>query len=118
MAENIFLQVNKAKDPNNLTGPEEKHIPALTIKGAAKAGEPFQLEVQVGRALHPMDNEHHIQFVELFWNDLYLTRVPFTPVIQLPKASLSLVLTRSGKLRAQGRCNLHGVWEGEVELKF
>ena len=113
---NLFYQINRARDKANLTPTEEKHIPVISIPKTIKRGERFKIELKVGSIPHPQENEHHIQFVDLFVDDAYLIRVNFTPVVILSEATITAVLDRSGTLRAVSRCNIHGLWESSVEL--
>ena len=115
--ENLFLQINRPQDSDNLSPIEQKHVPQITTPDKIKAGEPFTLEVKVGSIQHPMENDHHIQFLDLYIDEVYLTRLTFIPVVLQPQASLRIILKHSGKLRAVSRCNLHGQWEGSVDLK-
>ncbi len=113
---NWFLQINRANDPASLTEMEQKHIPVLKTPEKLTAGKPFLLEVSVGRIQHPVENDHYIQFIDLYVGEVYLTRLTFTPVVLLPQATLSVNLKQSGLLRAVSRCNLHGQWEGTLDL--
>ena len=115
---NYFLQINRVKIPEKLTELEKKHVPILTIPPQIRAGQAFELEVTVGTIQHPIENDHHIQYLDFFIGEVYLTRLTFTPVVMLPRASLTIILKESGLLRAVSRCNLHGQWEGTVELKI
>jgi len=112
MSDNLFLQMNRpGPEPTELA---KKHSAAVCVSDQARADEPFNVSLRVGGIPHPMENEHHIQFVELFVDDLYASRVDFVPVVNEPEATLVLRLPAgSYKLRAVSRCNLHGLWESE-----
>ena len=44
----------------------EKHVPAITSPVAAKAGEPFDVEIYVGKEIpHPNTAQHHICWIAL-----------------------------------------------------
>lgn len=110
--EDLFIGVNKPKDPNNLTDLEKKHLPIIETPESVEANTPFEVTVTVGKLLtHPNTEGHHIQFVELYADRVYLARVDFTPVLTEPTAKLEIALSKSATLRAFERCNLHGVWE-------
>lgn len=114
--ENFFWQMNKkGENPSDL---EKKHTAIIEVPENIKAGEPFEVKIKLGEIDHPIENDHFIQFVELYVHDLYVTRIDFTPVIQKPEATIKLILTKGGTLRAVARCNLHGLWESSVDLKI
>ncbi|MEA2037441.1 MAG: desulfoferrodoxin family protein, partial [Nanoarchaeota archaeon] len=55
--ENLFLQINKAKDPNNMNDLEKKHLPVIDCPDSVKKGEPFEITIEVGKLLkHPNEN--------------------------------------------------------------
>ena len=99
---------------------EKVHVPVICVPERAKAGEPIQVTVRVGKEWHPMEEGHHIQWVELYSKSNFLTRVDLTPVFTRPEVTVTLVkgaLHKATTLRAVARCNLHGMWEGETELR-
>jgi len=115
---NLFAGVNRPANPTNPTDLEKRHLPSLSVPPAIRKGESFPVTVEVGRLLaHPNDCDHFVQFVELFADDAFLLRVDLTPGIVLPKLTVHVSLTAPAKsLRAVIRCNLHGLWAGEVAL--
>lgn len=115
---NWFVAVNRPQDPSNLTTFEQEHAPVLELPDKVKWGEPVKVTIRVGKQPHPYQNEHHIQFVELMQNDLYLAHVPFIPVVARPEVTLTFVFKEEGTLRVLSRCNLHGVWETSHHLKI
>ncbi len=108
----LFARVNEPKDWANPTDLEKKHIPVIRAPDRVKAGEAFEVTVEVGALLtHPNELAHFIEFIELYAGHVYLARVDFTAKTTCPVAKVSLVLPRDlGPLRAFARCNLHGVW--------
>jgi superoxide reductase len=114
----LFAQVNVAKDKANLTDMEKKHLPVITAPDTVKSGECFTVTVEVGKLLpHPNERAHHIEFVELYEDRLYLCRADFSAVRTCPRVTFSVALTKGGLLRAFEVCNLHGVWEAERPIK-
>jgi superoxide reductase len=112
----LFCQVNTVA-----TGPADmakKHVPVISIQGDAKVGQPFTVTIKVGEVPHVMENGNFIQFIDLYCGHIYISRVDFTAELNRPEVSLSIVLHHEGKktLRAFGRCNLHGIWEGTKEV--
>ena len=90
--------------PNTTDAAQEKHVPFF-IKGDE------QLEVRVGSVLHPMTDDHYIQFIEVISDDekyvkrkyLYPTEEPIFPLKGYD----------IGSLTALEHCNLHGLWEAK-----
>lgn len=87
--------------PNTSDGAGEKHVPVVTVNGDT-------VTVSVGEVLHPMINEHYIQFVYVQTErgglrvDLHPAE---TPVVEFK-------LTENDKLVAVYEyCNLHGLWK-------
>jgi len=117
--ENLFLRINRAKDMNNLTDLEKKHLPIIECPDTVKKGEPFEVAITVGKLLkHPNENIHYIEWIELFADDdLFISKVELIPVVSTPKVTLTISLNESHTLKARERCNLHGIWEYSKEIK-
>lgn len=120
----LFQAINRAKDPANKTPLEKSHAPFITAPKKVTAGEPFMVEVSVGESLHSMGPTHWIEFIELNIGNEPAGRVDFQPKGYLkPRATFTVVLTKeaapSGKvtLVAHQRCNLHGYWEGSMDIE-
>ena len=108
----LFWQVNKASDGNGATG--EKHAPVVTVEGDQTPGSVVKVTVDVGEGKHPNENGHHIQFLVLRGNGMYLNRAELCPVTTEPIVTFSVVVPQGGiTLSAMSRCNLHGLWESE-----
>ena len=120
MAEkDLFSQVNRPEDPDNMTDLEKKHLPVIDAPDRVSAGETIQVSVEVGKLLaHPNEAGHHIEFIDLYENDVYLARVDFTGAKVNPKATFDVMFEKGGTLRAFSSCNLHGVWEGDKPISI
>ncbi len=120
MAEkDLFSQVNRPADPANLTDLEKKHLPVIDAPERVGAGEAIQVSVEVGKLLaHPNEPAHHIEFIDLYEDDVFLVRADFTGAKVNPKVSFELMLKKSGILRAFSSCNLHGVWEANKPISI
>lgn len=116
----LFCGVNVAKDPDNMTELEEKHTPVITAPRSIRRGECFEVTVEVGKLMpHPNEPGHHIDFIELYAGHTYLARMDFTAKITGPTMKVYVVLDHiHGGFRAFGHCNLHGTWEGDVEIEI
>jgi len=98
------MELNKPKDPNNMTDFEKKHTPILEISSG-------KVIVRVGEITHPMEEEHYIQYIELFKDGESIEKKELKPGDE-PKAEFENVLL--GNLKAQELCNLHGLWESMI----
>ncbi|HQH88274.1 MAG: desulfoferrodoxin [Rectinema sp.] len=84
---------------NTSDGAKEKHVPVLekTADGCW---------VMVGSILHPMEEKHYIEWIELI-SDEHSYRVYLAPG-QEPKAFFPV---KAEKVQAREYCNLHGLWK-------
>jgi superoxide reductase len=121
--QSLFKTINRVKDPSNKTPMEKKHAPVITAPAKVKTGEQFIVEVSVGEVMHPMGPDHWIEFIALNIGNEPAGRIDFQPRGYLnPKVTFTVVLTKesapSGKatLVANQHCNLHGYWEGTLDI--
>ena len=119
----LFETINKVKNPSSKTPLEKSHAPVITAPRTVKAGEPFIVEVSIGEVLHPMGPAHWIEFISLEIGNEPAGRIDFQPKGYLsPKATFTVTLPKesapSGKITlvAHERCNLHGYWEGSLDI--
>lgn len=88
------------------SGPEtgtEKHTPVLVIDGK-------NVTVKVGDVPHPMEEAHHIQFVQLVQDGRVIAEKRLFSG-QEPK--VMFCLDNTDNLTAREFCNLHGLWTTE-----
>jgi superoxide reductase len=113
-----FCGVKSAKDPANATDFEKKHTPVIKAPDSVKTGEFFTVTVEVGKVVpHPNEPGHFIQWIELHSGNTFIARVDLTPVISDAVVTIPVRLEHVHPLRAVARCNLHGAWVGEKDLK-
>jgi len=94
----------------------EKHAPVITLPACMKPGEAAKVRVNVGGGRHPNENGHHIQWVELRINDLFVGRAEFSPVVMQPEVEFTVVCPgHDTEISAIARCNLHGLWVSKVK---
>lgn len=84
----------------------EKHVPVFATKD--ENGE----EIRVGSTLHPMSEEHYIQFVETISKDNNRAEIQYFSPSDEP---IMLIKDKLGIDKARAYCNLHGLWEGEQD---
>ncbi len=84
----------------------EKHIPVI------KRGLSGEYYVEIGSMEHPMTEEHYIEFIELISEDgKYLTRKYLHPG---EKAEIKIEC-KCTRFTARAYCNIHGLWESNVQ---
>lgn len=114
----------------------EKHAPVIVVPSGIKAGEPFEVEVSVGKEIpHPNTTEHFISWISLYFKAedgaiINLARFEYSahgesvaganqgPAYTEPVSTCRLKLEKPGTLYATSYCNIHGLWEGSAEVKF
>lgn len=111
--EPTFKNVLHVADPANLTESEQVHVPVIEVPGTVTAGEMFAVTVKIAKYPHVMEAGHYIQFVDLYADQTFLSRVSFTPTAPRPKITFFIDLSDSTTLRAVAFCNLHGFWESK-----
>jgi len=102
----------------------EKHVPVIEY---VKKGEMLEVEVSIGKEVpHPNTPEHHIAWIELYFQredgkfPIMVGRVAFTnhsDPLSEPKAKFFIKTEKNGKLMALSYCNIHGLWQNEVEVE-
>lgn len=117
--DDILCGVNVPKDANNLAELEEKHLPVITAPGTVKRDRTFEVTVEVGKyKKHPNEAAHFIEWVELYSGDTFLFRANLAGSLSEPRITLPVKLTHAhGPLKAWGKCNLHGLWEGKKDIE-
>lgn len=75
----VFCDVNFVNNPENASDLKKNHVPVITAPERAKKNEGFEVRIEVGKLLkHPNENGYFIQFIELYADDTFLTRIDFT----------------------------------------
>lgn len=102
---------------------KEKHVPIIDAPAAAKAGEPFDITVQVGKVVkHPNTVEHHIRWIQLYAIEedskyvVNLGTFDFAPTYADPKVTMPVMLQKSSTIYALEHCNIHGIWDYAVKI--
>ena len=119
----LFDGINRAKDPAKKTPLEKSHAPVISAPSSVKAGEPFVVEVSVGENVHVMGPAHWIEYIELAIGNEPAGRIEFQPKGYLkPKAAFTVVVPKEAALTGKvtlvafQRCNLHGLWESNLDI--
>lgn len=84
---------------NTVDASKEKHVPVIEkVAGGYK--------VKVGAVAHPMEEKHHIEWIELIAGDKAYRQ--FLKVGDAPEAFFA---TDAAQVSAREYCNLHGLWK-------
>lgn len=82
----------------------EKHVPAVSVDGN-------NIHVNIGSVDHPMEEEHHIQFICLVKEGGY----DIHPLSAGDAPSCDFVVRDGEKpLSVYEYCNLHGLWKADL----
>ena len=114
---NLLEQLNKVADPTSMTELEMKHEPVIICPDSVEVNEPFECTVHVGKHMaHPNEPAHHIEFIDLYLDELFLCRADLQAKKSEPKVTFTIMLQRPGPLKAYESCNIHGVWISEKKM--
>lgn len=94
-------QAMKLLTANDTDAAIEKHVPEITFDGE-------KVTVQVGSVLHPMSEEHLINWIVICYDNV-IQRVNLKAFDE-PKAEF-LVKEDVKIIEAYAYCNLHGLWK-------
>lgn len=103
-SENLTCCSKKMKElvPGVVEASLEKHIPKVTTSTS-------KVSVEVGEVLHPMTEEHYIEFICLTYKDGYSIKY-LKPGME-PKADFN---TSETPVAVYAYCNLHGLWKKDI----
>ena len=94
-----------------------KHIPKVTINkicGLIPEESCTDIIVRVGETLHPMADNHFIQFIDCYLDEKYVSRIFLTPDMN-PSVIFHLKSKGSG-ITIVENCTIHGYWKTETAL--
>ncbi len=100
------MELLKPHGINDEQGVSEKHVPVLA------ATDNNGHEIRVGTTLHPMTEDHYIQFIETISQDKNHLELQYYAPFDLP---IMVLKDKLGIEKAQAFCNIHGLWEGEMD---
>lgn len=80
---------------------QEKHVPVVKIEGN-------KVIVTVGSVIHPMEEKHYIEFIEIETKK-GIQRKNLKPN---DKPEATFILEDDEFVNAYAYCNLHGMWDG------
>jgi len=99
----LFSEELKYLKPNSKEAAVEKHVPEVSVDGDT-------INVAVGSVIHPMTEEHHIEWV--YVETEKGGQMKHFKVTDEPKAVFKIADDKA--LRVYAYCNLHGLWVKEL----
>ncbi|WP_028587656.1 desulfoferrodoxin [Desulfocurvus vexinensis] len=87
---------------NTVDAAKEKHVPVIE-----KTADGYK--VSVGSVLHPMEEKHWIEWIELIADGVVM-RKQLAP----GDTPVATFCTKAAKVTAREYCNLHGLWKAEA----
>jgi len=115
----------------------EKHTPVLEIIGEAKKIVSIAVKVTVGKEIaHPNTTEHHIRWIDVYFLPeggkfpYQIGKSEFTAhgasvdgansstIYSSPITTITFKTEKPGTLIAFSFCNIHGLWQNTLDLKF
>lgn len=100
-----FKDVAGSHAPVIIVNKEPRLVPEAPCK---------EISVRVGKTMHPMEEAHHIKYIDWYLNDKFVTR-NFLPLQMYPAMSVYMKAT-TGKIKTVSWCNLHGYWQAETDI--
>ncbi|MFW9876940.1 MAG: desulfoferrodoxin family protein [Candidatus Thorarchaeota archaeon] len=116
---------------------KEKHTPVIEVIGEAKKAESIVIDVMVGKEItHPNTTEHHIRWIDVYFlpegekfpyqigksefsaHGASINGANSSTIYSDPKTYLSFKTEKPGTIIAFSLCNIHGLWQNTLELKF
>ena len=110
--DNVFLEAAEKSKEGAV-----KHIPAVRVNKVCKLipeESCVDVIVRVGETLHPMEEKHHIQFIDCYVDNQYVSRIILTPGVFA--SGVFHLKTTGSKVRIVEFCNLHGHWQADTDL--
>ncbi len=98
-------QPMKLFDEKTADAATEKHVPVIEKMDG-------QVKVKIGSIPHPMEEKHHIEWIELIVDGKSYRQ--FLKAGDAPEALFDVDARKVGKLEAREYCNIHGLWKGEL----
>ena len=108
ISENNYEEAQTYQDPYNPSELEQSHVPIIEV-------DTNYVKIRVGEVKHVMETAHWIQYIELFADGESVGRVDLQPTEE-PEAEFEVDIPQTKKISAQALCNIHGLWENELEI--
>jgi superoxide reductase len=89
--------------PNTTNASVEKHKPVITVLAD-------NINIEIGSILHPMQDDHHIDFVCL--ETEHGSQRRYLKIGEAPKITFNI--SNDKPVAVYAYCNLHGLWKTDV----
>ncbi len=115
---------------------KEKHVPVIEVVEKDKE-KGVKIIVTVGKEIpHPNTTAHHISWIDVYFLPegekfpYHIGRYEFlshgastdgadtSSIYTEPIVEIKFKTAKEGKIFASSYCNIHGLWENSIELKF
>jgi desulfoferrodoxin (superoxide reductase-like protein) len=93
------------------------HTPAITVKkksGLIPETPAYEIEVRIGKKLHPMEEAHRIAFIDCYVDDKYFSRMMLT--LGSDPAATFYTKATGAKIRVVELFTVHGHWQAEAKV--
>jgi desulfoferrodoxin-like iron-binding protein len=93
------------------------HTPEIMVKKhPSLISEPptYEIEVRIGKKMHPMEDAHHIRWIDCYVDDKFFARMMLT-LGSFPAAAFYTKAAGSN-VRAVEVCTVHGHWQAESKI--
>jgi desulfoferrodoxin-like iron-binding protein len=100
-----FPEASPSHDPVISIKKESGLVPEIACK---------EVSVRVGKHMHPMEEAHHIKFIDFYIDDKFVTRF-FPNLKQYPVVSYYTNAVGS-KVRMVEFCTVHDYWQAEMAM--
>ena len=97
----------------------DRHTPHVVCSKKAKRGEKFKVKVKLGNEYpHPDQNDHYIQYVQLWNRETLLVESRFSPGTMggnpgHVEVDFHIIPEMSMNLTAMALCTNHGLWQSD-----
>ncbi|MBN1411046.1 MAG: hypothetical protein JW969_09380 [Spirochaetales bacterium] len=97
---------------------KEKHVPVVTTSASCGLipGECKDVFIKVGSVAHPMQDDHWIQWVDLYINKKFAARSQFAPSSIQAATCVHVKKDTTGEVTVIEHCNKHGNWMAKTTL--
>lgn len=115
-AEDLVPEITPAFDENK-TAYDPKHTPLITAPEKVKAGEWFDVTVEIGAGgRHPSLDTHFIRYIAIYNGQVEIARTYLHPVYSSPKVTYTIRLEKTAVLRAMEEPNHTAGWIAEKKI--
>jgi len=114
-----FEEKNKVFEEAISNYPEAgiSHTPEIMVKKHSSfisETPTYEIQVRIGKKMHPMEEAHHIRWIDCYVDDKYFARMFLT--LESAPAATFYTKASGSKIRAIEVCTVHGYWQSESKV--